>query len=203
MKDKVLNNEIQGGGYATSYGGYAGFAFDHTKWFDSCAAINSFWKSEYHQFLGWQSQNRQELMQLQDKCVSGSNRRLALDEPLTYIATSAVSYMPIRIKNSSLILTGWRGNWGNDAWYKFPESSIMRCAELGKEVLWVNYRQRGHGAARAVMKTNFTNQWNSESFDFTRKQFKKPALKRRNKLEPAKWWSNKLRERDWRLENGE
>jgi len=166
---KVDNDQV--GVHGTSYGGYAAsLLITQTDRF--AAAINISGKVNIISFLGDSpkigTRNYAAAENGQDR-IGGS----LWDEPLKYIATSAVLHAD-RIKTPHLILTG-EGDWNVPGTNSRELYYAMR--RLGKEVLWVNYLNGGHGAGAASDEGDFHDQWN-RIFDFYEKQFKKSKEKK-------------------------
>jgi len=165
---KVDNDKV--GVHGTSYGGYAtSLLITQTDRF--AAAINISGKVNIISFLGDSpkigTRNYSAAENGQDR-IGGS----LWDEPLKYFATSAVLYAD-RIKTPHLILTG-EGDWNVPGTNSRELYYAMR--RLGKEVVWVNYLNGGHGAGAASDAGDFHDQW-KRIFDFYEKQFNKPKEK--------------------------
>jgi dipeptidyl aminopeptidase/acylaminoacyl peptidase len=166
---KVDNDQV--GVHGTSYGGYAtSLLITQTDRF--AAAINISGKVNIISFLGDSpkigTRNYSAAENGQDR-IGGS----LWDEPLKYFATTAVLYAD-RIKTPHLILTG-EGDWNVPGTNSRELYYAMR--RLGKEVVWVNYLNGGHGAGAASDEGDFHDQWN-RIFDFYEKKFKKAKEKK-------------------------
>lgn len=166
---KVDNDQV--GVHGVSYGGYAtSLLITQTDRF--AAAINISGKVNIISFLGDSpkigTRNYSAAENGQDR-IGGS----LWDEPLKYFATSAVLYAD-RIKTPHLILTG-EGDWNVPGTNSRELYYAMR--RLGKEVVWVNYLNGGHGAGAASDEGDFHDHWN-RIFDFYDKQFKKAKEKK-------------------------
>jgi dipeptidyl aminopeptidase/acylaminoacyl peptidase len=173
---KVDNDQV--GVHGVSYGGYAtSLLITQTDRF--AAAINISGKVNIISFLGDSpkigTRNYSAAENGQDR-IGGS----LWDEPLKYFATSAVLYAD-RIKTPHLILTG-EGDWNVPGINSRELYYAMR--RLGKEVVWVNYLNGGHGAGSASDEGDFHDHWN-RIFDFYDKQFKKAKEKDKNKTESS------------------
>jgi dipeptidyl aminopeptidase/acylaminoacyl peptidase len=165
---KVDNDKVgvQGG----SYGGYAtSLLITQTNRF--AAAINISGKVNIISFLGDSpkigTRNYSAAENGQDR-IGGS----LWDEPLKYLATTAVLYAD-RIKTPHLILTG-EGDWNVPGVNSRELYYAMR--RLGKDVTWVNYMNGGHGAGAASNESDFYDHWN-RVFDFYEKNFNKKDKK--------------------------
>jgi len=172
---KVDNDKVgvQGG----SYGGYAtSLLITQTNRF--AAAINISGKVNIISFLGDSpkigTRNYSAAENGQDR-IGGS----LWDEPLKYLATTAVLYAD-RIKTPHLILTG-EGDWNVPGGNSRELYYAMR--RLGKDVTWVNYLNGGHGAGVASNEGDFHDHW-KRIFDFYEKNFTKKD-KEEKEEEPA------------------
>jgi dipeptidyl aminopeptidase/acylaminoacyl peptidase len=169
---KVDNEKV--GVQGVSYGGYAtSLLITQTDRF--AAAINISGKVNIISFLGDSpkigTRNYAAAENGQDR-LGGS----LWEDPLKYLATTAVLYAD-RIKTPHLILTG-EGDWNVPGGNSRELYYAMR--RLGKEVVWVNYLNGGHGAGGASNETDFYDQW-KRIFDFYDKQF----TKEKDKTEPS------------------
>ncbi|MGY6523748.1 MAG: prolyl oligopeptidase family serine peptidase [Mongoliitalea sp.] len=161
---KVDNDKVgvQGG----SYGGYAtSLLITQTDRF--AAAINISGKVNIISFLGDSpkigTRNYTAAEYGQDR-IGGT----LWDEPLKYLATTAVLYAD-RIKTPHLIMTG-EGDWNVPGTNSRELFYAMR--RLGKDVTWVNYLNGGHGAGAASNESDFYDHWN-RVFEFYEKNFNK------------------------------
>ena len=77
------------------------------------------------------------------------------DAPLRYFATTAVLFAD-RIETPHLLLTG-EGDWNVPALNTRELYYAMR--RLGKEAVWVNYVNGGHGAGMASNEEEFHDHW--------------------------------------------
>ncbi|MFC3881031.1 prolyl oligopeptidase family serine peptidase [Algoriphagus namhaensis] len=161
---KVDNDKV--GVHGVSYGGYAAsLLITQTDRF--AAAINISGKVNIISFLGDSpkigTRNYAAAEVGQDR-IGGS----LWDDPLKYFATTAVLHAD-RIKTPHLILTG-EGDWNVPGTNSREMYYAMR--RLGKEVIWVNYMNGGHGAGWASDESDYLDQW-SRIFDFYETQFNK------------------------------
>lgn len=161
---KVDNDKVgvQGG----SYGGYAtSLLITQTDRF--AAAINISGKVNIMSFLGDSpkigTRNYTAAEYGQDR-IGGT----LWDEPLKYLATTAVLYAD-RIKTPHMIMTG-EGDWNVPGTNSRELYYAMR--RLGKDVVWVNYLNGGHGAGAASDESDFHDHWN-RVFEFYEKHFNK------------------------------
>ncbi len=161
---KVDNDKVgvQGG----SYGGYAtSLLITQTDRF--AAAINISGKVNIMSFLGDSpkigTRNYTAAEYGQDR-IGGT----LWDEPLKYFATTAVLYAD-RIKTPHMIMTG-EGDWNVPGTNSRELYYAMR--RLGKDVVWVNYLNGGHGAGAASDESDFHDHWN-RVFEFYEKHFNK------------------------------
>lgn len=161
---KVDNKKV--GVHGISYGGYAtSLLITQTDRF--AAAINISGKVNIISFLGDSpkigTRNYAAAEVGQDR-IGGS----LWDDPLKYLSTTAVLYAD-RIKTPHLLLTG-EGDWnvpgGN------TQEMYYALRRLGKDVMWVNYLNAGHGAGFASDESDFHDQWRRIS-EFYRKNFYK------------------------------
>lgn len=161
---KVDNDKVgvQGG----SYGGYAtSLLITQTDRF--AAAINISGKVNIISFLGDSpkigTRNYTAAEYGQDR-IGGT----LWDEPLKYLATTAVLYAD-RIKTPHLIMTG-EGDWNVPGTNSRELYYAMR--RLGKDVTWINYLNGGHGAGAASNESDFHDHW-KRVFEFYEKHFNK------------------------------
>lgn len=171
---KVDNDRV--GVHGTSYGGYAAsLLITQTDRF--AAAINISGKVNVISFLG----DSPKIGTRNYSAAENGQDRLGgmlWDEPFKYLATSAVFYAD-RIKTPHLILTG-EGDWNVPGTNSRELYYAMR--RLGKEVVWVNYLNGGHGAGAASDEGDFHDQWD-RIFGFYKKQFE--AAQEKNKAESS------------------
>ncbi len=141
------------GVHGTSYGGYAtSLLITQTDRF--AAAINISGKTNIISFLGDSprigTRNYAAAEVGQDRIGE-----TLWDAPMKYYATSAVLFAD-RIKTPHLLLTG-EGDWNVPALNTRELYYAMR--RLGKEVVWVNYVNGGHGAGMASNEADFHDHW--------------------------------------------
>lgn len=141
------------GVHGTSYGGYAtSLLITQTDRF--AAAINISGKVDIISFLGDSprigTRNYAAAEVGQDRIGES-----LWDAPMKYWATSAVMFAD-RIKTPHLLLTG-EGDWNVPALNTRELYYAMR--RLGKEVVWVNYTNGGHGAGNASNEADFYDHW--------------------------------------------
>ena len=151
--ERGLVDEDKLGVHGTSYGGYAAsLLVSQTDRF--AAAINISGKTNIISFLGDSprigTRNYAAAEVGQDRIGE-----TLWDAPLKYINTSAVMFAD-RIKTPHLLLTG-DGDWNVPALNTRELYYAMR--RLGKEVVWVNYMNGGHGAGGASNQADFIDQW--------------------------------------------
>lgn len=159
---KVDNDKVgvQGG----SYGGYAtSLLITQTDRF--AAAINISGKVNIISFLGDSpkigTRNYTAAEYGQDR-IGGS----LWSDPLKYFATSAVLFAD-RINTPHMLMTG-EGDWNVPGTNTRELYYAMR--RLGKDVIWVNYMNGGHGAGAASNESDFYDHWN-RVFEFYSKHF--------------------------------
>ncbi|MEN2283104.1 prolyl oligopeptidase family serine peptidase [Algoriphagus sp. SE2] len=172
---KVDNEKVgvQGG----SYGGYAtSLLITQTDRF--AAAINISGKVNIISFLGDSpkigTRNYAAAEVGQDR-IGGT----LWDDPLKYFATTAVLHAD-RIKTPHLILTG-EGDWNVPGTNSRELYYAMR--RLGKDVVWVNYLNGGHGAGVASTESDFHDHI-KRIFDFYEKHFSEEKEKADSSDEP-------------------
>ncbi|MDT8401401.1 MAG: prolyl oligopeptidase family serine peptidase [Bacteroidales bacterium] len=141
------------GVHGTSYGGYAtSLLITQTDRF--AAAINISGKTNIISFLGDSprigTRNYAAAEVGQDRIGES-----LWDAPMKYFATTAVLCAD-RIKTPHLLLTG-EGDWNVPALNTRELYYAMR--RLGKEVVWVNYINGGHGAGMASNEADFHDHW--------------------------------------------
>lgn len=151
--EKGLVDENKLGVHGTSYGGYAtSLLISQTDRF--AAAINISGKVNIISFLGDSprigTRNYTAAEVGQDRIG-----QTLWQAPLKYIETSAVLFAD-RIKTPHLLLTG-DGDWNVPAVNSRELYYALR--RLGKEVVWVNYFNGGHGAGAASNESDFHDHW--------------------------------------------
>lgn len=151
--DEGLVDEKKLGVHGTSYGGYAtSLLITQTDRF--AAAINISGKVNIVSFLG---DSPKIGTRNYSAAENGQDRigQTLWEAPMKYFATSAVLYAD-RIKTPHLLLTG-EGDWNVPATNTRELYYAMR--RLGKEVVWVNYVNGGHGAGAASNESDFYDHW--------------------------------------------
>ncbi|MBE0675101.1 MAG: S9 family peptidase [Bacteroidales bacterium] len=151
--DEGLVDEKKLGVHGTSYGGYAtSLLITQTDRF--AAAINISGKVNIISFLG----DSPRIGTRNYAAAENGQDRIGetlWDAPMKYFATSAVMYAD-RIKTPHLLMTG-EGDWNVPATNTRELYYAMR--RLGKEVVWVNYVNGGHGAGAASNESDFYDHW--------------------------------------------
>lgn len=151
--DKGLVDEDQLGVYGQSYGGYAvNLLVTQTNRFK--AAVNVSGKVNIISFLG---DSEKITTRNYNAAEEGQDRIGATlwEQPQKYIAHSAIMFAD-RIETPMLLLTGG-GDWNVPATNEREMYYALR--RLGKEVVWVNYVNGGHGAGRASSPEDFQDHW--------------------------------------------
>lgn len=151
--DEGLVDEKKLGVHGTSYGGYAtSLLITQTDRF--AAAINISGKVNIISFLG---DSPKIGTRNYSAAENGQDRigQTLWEAPMKYLATSAVMYAD-RIKTPHLLLTG-EGDWNVPATNTRELYYAMR--RLGKDVVWVNYVNGGHGAGAASNESDFYDHW--------------------------------------------
>ncbi len=164
--EKGLVDKDKLGVHGTSYGGYAAsLLITQTDRF--AAAINISGKVNIISFLGDSprigTRNYSAAEVGQDRIGE-----TLWDAPMKYLATSAVLYAD-RIETPHLLMTG-EGDWNVPALNTRELYYAMR--RLGKEVVWVNYVNGGHGAGMASNEADFHDHW-ERMIDWYRTHFDK------------------------------
>jgi len=176
--DRGLVDPDQLGVHGTSYGGYASsLLITQTDRF--AAAINISGKVNIISFLGDSpkigTRNYAAAEVGQDRIGSS-----LWEAPLKYLATTAVLHAD-RIKTPHLLLTG-EGDWNVPGVNSRELYYAMR--RLGKEVVWVNYHNGGHGAGWASDEADYLDQW-ERIIDWYKKCFEK-NVKSQNEVKDNK-----------------
>jgi dienelactone hydrolase len=141
------------GVHGTSYGGYAtNLLIAQTDRF--AAAINISGKVNAVSFLG----DSEKITTRNYTAAEWGQDRIGAtlwEQPQKYIAHSAV-FAADRIDTPLLLLTG-EGDWNVPA--ANTREMYYALRRLGKEVVWVNYMNAGHGAGRAGSEADFLDHW--------------------------------------------
>ena len=172
--DRGLVDPDQLGVHGTSYGGYAtSLLISQTDRF--AAAINISGKVNIISFLGDSprigTRNYAAAEIGQDRIGE-----TLWEAPMKYFATSAVMFAD-RINTPHLLLTG-EGDWNVPAGNEREMYYALR--RLGKEVVWVNYYNGGHGAGAASDEADFYDHW-ERILDWYNIYFEKAKEKREKK----------------------
>ncbi len=141
------------GVHGTSYGGYAtSLLITQTDRF--AAAINISGKTNIISFLG---DSPRIGTRNYSAAENGQDRIGATlwEAPLKYINHSAVMFAD-RVNTPHLLLTG-EGDWNVPA--ASSREMYYALRRLGKECVWVNYVNGGHGAGRASNEAEYHDQW--------------------------------------------
>lgn len=152
------------GVYGQSYGGYAvNLLITQTDRFAAAANVSG--KVNIISFLG---DSPRITTRNYDAAEVGQDRIGATlwEQPHKYIETSAVMFAD-RIDTPLLLLSG-EGDWNVPATNQREMYYALR--RLGKEVVWVNYVNGGHGAGRASSADDFNDHWR-RMFDWFREHF--------------------------------
>jgi dipeptidyl aminopeptidase/acylaminoacyl peptidase len=153
LMDRGMVDGRRLGVHGTSYGGYAtNLLITQTNRF--AAAINISGKVNIISFLG----DSEKITTRNYNAAEETQDRIGAtlwEQPHKYWAHTAVLYAD-RIETPLLLLTG-RGDWN------VPDTNTREMyyalRRLGKDVVWVNYMQAGHGAGRAGREADFHDHW--------------------------------------------
>ena len=151
--ERGLIDEKQLGVYGQSYGGYAvNLLVTQTDRF--AAAVNMSGKVNIISFLG---DSEKITTRNYNAAEEGQDRIGATlwEQPQKYVAHSAIMFAD-RIETPLLLMTGG-GDWNVPATNEREMYYALR--RLGKEVMWVNYVNGGHGAGRASSPEDFQDHW--------------------------------------------
>lgn len=158
------------GVHGTSYGGYAtSLLITQTDRF--AAAINISGKVNIISFLG----DSPKIGTRNYSAAENGQDRLGAslwEAPLKYFETTAVLHAD-RITTPHMLLTG-EGDWNVPGVNSRELYYAMR--RLGKEVIWVNYFNGGHGAGWASDEADYYDQWN-RMIKFYKESFEKKEKK--------------------------
>lgn len=151
--DRGLVDPDKLGVHGTSYGGYAAsLLITQTDRF--AAAINISGKVNIISFLG----DSPRIGTRNYAAAENGQDRIGetlWEAPMKYFATSAVLFAD-RVKTPHLLLTG-EGDWNVPAGNTREMYYALR--RLGKEVVWVNYVNGGHGGGVASDEFGYLDQW--------------------------------------------
>jgi dipeptidyl aminopeptidase/acylaminoacyl peptidase len=168
LEDKGLVDGTKLGVEGTSYGGYAtNLLITQTDRF--AAAVNISGKVDIISFLGDSPKIGTRNYNAAEK---GQDRIGATlwEAPLKYIQHSAVMFAD-RIHTPLLMLTG-KQDWN------VPDTNeremYYALRRLGKEAVWVQYADAGHGAGRAGNEADFRDHW-ERMFGWFESHFEKAA----------------------------
>ena len=168
--DRGLVDEKKLGVFGTSYGGYAtNLLITQTDRF--AAAVNISGKVDIISFLGDSPKIGTRNYNAAEK---GQDRIGATlwEAPLKYIQHSAVMFAD-RIHTPLLMLTG-KQDWN------VPDTNeremYYALRRLGREAVWVQYADAGHGAGRAGNEADFRDHW-TRMFDWFGGHFEKAVTK--------------------------
>jgi dipeptidyl aminopeptidase/acylaminoacyl peptidase len=168
--DRGMVDDKKLGVFGTSYGGYAvNLLIEQTDRF--AAAVNISGKVDIISFLGDSPKIGTRNYNAAEK---GQDRIGATlwEAPMKYINHSAIMFAD-RIKTPLLMLTGKQD-------YNVPDTNeremYYALRRLGKEAVWVQYADAGHGAGRAGNEADFRDHW-ARMFDWFATHFEKAAAK--------------------------
>ena len=163
------------GVHGTSYGGYAAsLLITQTDRF--AAAVNISGKVNIISFLGDSPRIGHRNY---GAAESGQDRIGATlwEQPLKYINHSAVMFAD-RIKTPHLLITG-EGDWNVPAGNTRELYYAMR--RLGKECVWVNYHNDGHGLGSAADEATYLDKW-KRILNWYKTHFAKAAKEKESSL---------------------
>lgn len=169
--DRGMVDEKKLGVFGTSYGGYAvNLLIEQTNRF--AAAVNISGKVDIISFLGDSPKIGTRNYNAAEK---GQDRIGATlwEAPMKYIQHSAIMFAD-RIHTPLLMLTGKQD-------YNVPDTNeremYYALRRLGREAVWVQYADAGHGAGRNGSEPDFRDHW-SRMFNWFADHFEKPAAKK-------------------------
>jgi dipeptidyl aminopeptidase/acylaminoacyl peptidase len=171
LEDKGLVDGTKLGVEGTSYGGYAtNLLITQTDRF--AAAVNISGKVDIISFLG----DSPKIGTRNYSAAENGQDRIGAtlwEAPLKYIQHSAVMFAD-RIHTPLLMLTG-KQDWN------VPDTNeremYYALRRLGKEAIWVQYADAGHGAGRNGNEADFRDHW-TRMFDWFGSHFEKSAQKK-------------------------
>jgi len=162
--DRGLVDADKVGVYGQSYGGYAvNLLITQTDRFAAAANVSG--KVNIISFLG----DSPKITTRNYAAAEVGQDRIGAtlwEQPHKYINTSAVMFAD-RIETPLLMLTG-EGDWNVPATNQREMYYALR--RLGKEVVWVNYTNGGHGAGRSSSAADFVDHW-QRMFDWFAEHF--------------------------------
>ncbi len=172
LEDRGLVDGTRLGVEGTSYGGYAtNLLITQTDRF--AAAVNISGKVNIISFLG----DSPKIGTRNYSAAENGQDRIGAtlwEAPLKYIQHSAVMFAD-RIHTPLLMLTG-KQDWN------VPDTNeremYYALRRLGKEAVWVQYADAGHGAGRAGNEPDFRDHW-TRMFDWFGTHFEKSAEKKK------------------------
>lgn len=169
--DRGLVDPDKVGVHGTSYGGYAtSLLITQTDRF--AAAVNISGKVNIISFLG----DSPRIGHRNYGAAEAGQDRLGQtlwEAPFKYINHSAVMFAD-RIKTPHLLITG-EGDWNVPAGNTREMYYALR--RLGKECVWVNYYNDGHGLGSAADEATYTDKWN-RIIDWYKTHFEKKDKKK-------------------------
>ena len=174
INDLIERGMVDGdrlGVHGTSYGGYAvNLLVTQTDRF--AAAVNISGKVNMISFLG----DSEKITTRNYRAAERGQDRIGAtlwEQPQKYIEHSAVMFAD-RIDTPLLLLSG-EGDWNVPATNQREMYYALR--RLGKDVVWVNYMNAGHGAGRAGGEADWFDHW-SRMFDWYETHFEEAIEER-------------------------
>jgi len=164
LVDRGLVDNDRLGVHGTSYGGYAvNLLVTQTDRF--AAAVNISGKVNIISFLG----DSEKITTRNYRAAERGQDRIGAtlwEQPQKYIEHSAIMFAD-RIDTPLLLLSG-EGDWNVPATNQREMYYALR--RLGKDVVWVNYMNAGHGAGRAGGEADWFDHW-TRMFDWYETHF--------------------------------
>jgi len=177
--EKGLVDPDKVGVHGTSYGGYAAsLLITQTDRF--AAAVNISGKVNIISFLG----DSPRIGHRNYRAAEAGQDRIGAtlwEQPLKYINHSAVMFAD-RITTPHLLITG-EGDWNVPAGNTREMYYALR--RLGKECVWVNYWNDGHGLSSAESEAIYKDKWN-RIIDWYQNYFAKADEKKKSEEEKNK-----------------
>jgi dipeptidyl aminopeptidase/acylaminoacyl peptidase len=172
LEDRGLVDGTKLGVEGTSYGGYAtNLLITQTNRF--AAAVNISGKVNIISFLG----DSPKIGTRNYSAAENGQDRIGAtlwEAPMKYIQHSAIMFAD-RIRTPLLMLTG-KQDWN------VPDTNeremYYALKRLGREAVWVQYADAGHGAGRNGNEADFRDHW-TRMFDWFGTHFEKPAEKKK------------------------